>query len=786
MVGAATLEPPKSGRSRFSKALPPPPSLPKLDFDSDFDLLSLTAEKTLPQPQSTTPLPPAPPPKSEIQSTTETTMAAAVKPLDSPLPSLPPKLTGPPLRSIPRRPVAAPVTSASTLSPTPSPAAASPNPLPSPGGSISSLLSAYSDHTDDEAQSAPADSSKGALDPRSDYSVVSPRLDVQKSSTEAGSPTLGFPSLPSHQVAQKQEPGGRVSEGDDKELPPPPPLKDSQRGLERPRTPPNLQQQFKQSSVSPNAGSPPGKGSPQQGELWRRRSLKADKSLAVLDLKLVSGHGSTAGSAQNTSQSGYGVQSSLESQPVPPPPPKNNLEPSKPAPAQRAPPRGAIGGLPGRNIRPAHSEELAKQGGEGSMGQEGSRAKENIESVKKEHSREEELSSQRSGSATTFSSATSATAPSVSAVRQPTPEHEVNDAHNPQQDLTTSSASTGPSPKLGSETKPIARKAIGTPGAQLRHAKSAQTLAPGPDGTGLGVRSPAGLPVSPRPDAGQFQKQTLPPAPPEVDTSKGFDQVQILTASPTPDRSQAVTQKQYIPYSPPSAQNKAMAPSPPAAPSPQSDGVPGPSPVAPTEASSGSTSSQFAARQTPPLQNPIREPTRPRAFSETESIETVKPQQPYEIPPVVIDSSPSTDFSSVLGGGDLLPLREPNPQEPDHTDHPGAARFPRGWYTPLPPDTIPDARPLTQRHYACLTQHRYMTANKQRANPVACRTCGHKDRNAECYICSACYLNVCSGCVAIIRRCKGDLKAVLKEVEKGRSSRVSEGSVGSGNIGQFQ
>jgi hypothetical protein len=45
-----------------------------------------------------------------------------------------------------------------------------------------------------------------------------------------------------------------------------------------------------------------------------------------------------------------------------------------------------------------------------------------------------------------------------------------------------------------------------------------------------------------------------------------------------------------------------------------------------------------------------------------------------------------------------------------------------------------------------------MTANRQRHNPVACRTCGHVDRNAECYICSACALNVCSGCVAVLRR----------------------------------
>jgi hypothetical protein len=64
-----------------------------------------------------------------------------------------------------------------------------------------------------------------------------------------------------------------------------------------------------------------------------------------------------------------------------------------------------------------------------------------------------------------------------------------------------------------------------------------------------------------------------------------------------------------------------------------------------------------------------------------------------------------------------------------------------------------------------MTQHRYMTANKQRVNPVACRTCGLVDRERECFICSACHLNVCAGCVGVLRRWKGELGGVVKEVE---------------------
>jgi hypothetical protein len=59
-----------------------------------------------------------------------------------------------------------------------------------------------------------------------------------------------------------------------------------------------------------------------------------------------------------------------------------------------------------------------------------------------------------------------------------------------------------------------------------------------------------------------------------------------------------------------------------------------------------------------------------------------------------------------------------------------------------------------------------MTAARQRVNPVACRTCGTKERTAECYICSACHLNVCSGCNVRLRRLRGDLGQVLQQIKQ--------------------
>ncbi|KAK4043198.1 hypothetical protein C8A01DRAFT_13263 [Parachaetomium inaequale] len=686
-------------------------------------------------------------------------MAAMAKPLDSPLPSLPPKFAGPPLRSIPRRPVAAPVTSIPALAPTSSPALASPDPEPSPVGSFSSLFSAYSNHTADSPPSPSVSSPRDILNSKSAYSVVSPNLDAQRSGAQPGAPARDLPRLPSDQNAQKQE--SQTPEGDRKELPPPPPLKDAQRSIPRPQTPPSLQTQIAPPSTSTKTGSPLGNGSPQQEELWRRRSLRADKSLAVPDLKLVSSNGSTAASAQNTSQGG---PSSLFSQPFPLPP-RTNPETLEPATRQRAPPRSANGGLPGRNIRPVLGEGTDPQGG-ASMGQEASRIKEKLENARRRGSREESKSksqeAQVSQAAATLSPPTSATVSPLSAARLPTPEYGANDVKSPLPDRVVSPMSPASSPDLPGETKPITRKAVGALEAQLRHAKSGQSLAPGPINTGLGVRSPMGLPTSPRPDVNQGPKQTH--------------------------------QKQYIPYSPPADRTEGPTPAQFPAPSSRVGEDQRPLPAAPHQEPSPTTSPQPTTQQNLWAQSPTRDPIL-RTISETGSVETVKPQQQQHqhqpTPSLILHHpTPSAPITQAL------PLREPDASTDSEessttTTNPGAALFPRGWYTPPTADNnndnaddatataaIPDARPLTARHYACLTGHRYMTANRQRTNPVACRTCGHKDRNAECYICSACALNVCAGCVGVLRRCRGDLDAVLGP--GGRYERVVRGGGGGG------
>ncbi|KAL2022319.1 hypothetical protein VTK56DRAFT_5717 [Thermocarpiscus australiensis] len=722
MMEAATLQAPKSGRSRFSKALPAPPSLPAFDFESQ---LRPVPEKALPPQQRSPPegsLPPLPPPKKpESERDREPTMATVTRPLNSPLPPLPApsKSPGPPPpMSIPRRPVAAPSatpTKAAAPGPAPvlipAPTLATPQPEPSPVGSISSLLSAYSNHTAESTPQSPANSAQDTTSSNTAYSVVGPNLGIQSSSTKDEARAQALPTLSSDRSAQRHEANNpQTIRADRDELflqlpPPPPPSKDAQRGPPRPQTPTGPQSQTTQLPTSPRIASSPGNTSPQE-QLWRRRSLKADKNVSVPDLKLVASHGSTAASAQNSSQSG---PSDAPPQPILP----SAAEPkaAEPATATRAPPpQTANAGLPGRNIRPVAPGESVSQG-ETSMGQEASCIKDKIKKkvleVHRRHESKEQPEANEPEVRTSHAAATpSPTAPlpsvsPLSAQRLPTPEYGTNDVKSPPLDIVVSPVSPASTPELAGGPKPnIAHGTARAPEAQIRHAKSTPSLTARTGNAEAGVRRGKGLPAFPAPDR-----------------DRGLNQTRSPSRNSNDQRPFAAATRQEPP---------------------------------------ASTDSQGTYQRDP------RSPSSSwelKSISEAGSIDTVKPtlQRPNHIAPA-----------------DDPPLREHDPDQPDKTDNPGAARFPRNWYTPFPADHILDARPLTDRHFRCLTQHRYVTANRQRTNPIACRTCGHKDRNAECYICSACHLNVCSGCSGLLRRFRGDLSQVLQQIEEKRASQTTE------------
>lgn len=662
MGTSSTLQAPKMpGKSRFSKALPVPPSLPPLSLDDlpDFGRFessplpppppkegpspSRSEQKELPRapiPQSETgpPPPPPPPPKKQEWASTSSRETAMASTITSPVfpPRLPPKSPAPgllPSVSVPRRrPVAAPsVATPSASTPTSIPMPTSPGRTPSPAASISSLLSAYSNHT---AESTPRSSDS--------CSVKSPTIKE------------------SSQQQQQQQQQKRQQEAD--LAPPPPPLKDASHL--------QIKTQTAQPAPSTHTASPlkdsasPSSSPSRQDKLWRRRSLKTDKHIAMPELNLVASNGPTVNPVLH-----HGAPTSdPPTQPLPPPPPPQFQ------PAQDPHSRSTNGGLPGRNIRPViDSTEPALPQIQVNMGQEASRLKQKLRSKKDQQSPQAVVDHQTMSPAKSLASIS----PLSVQHRLPTPDYGVHDVRSPQLDVVVSPISPALTPESPGEQQklppppPIPHRSLGPPEHGLRHAKSSPNLAPKPSNSALNGRLP-GLPTS--------------PAPGRRDPA-GFPDLY-----PPPPPSASIYQRE--PRSRP---------------------------------------------QTPTWSKPI---------SDTGSEVTVK----------ATAASPRPEWLD-------YPIREHDPNAADETENPGAALFPRNWYTPLGPDDVLDARPLQHKHFRCITNHRIMTAGKQKNNPIACRTCGHKDRNAECYICSSCHLNVCSGCTGLLRRAKGDLNAVLQAIE---------------------
>ena len=803
--------PQSAGRSRFSKALPAPPSLPSFEFESqpglDLDLssplspLPQVPEKQLashtqetsglptpspllarvprvpvaaglpasPSPSSasfSSVNPPSPKKNASRSDTASGTASSSEKvgeaaggravsanPQDRdslPAPPLPPKSSPLPLEAMkwlqfPRRrpvggsaeppatgqapapapvsvprpvpapaPASAPVPATATVpAPLPSmptqassvsPALAPPrNAAPSPVGSISSLLSAYSDHN----QSTDSGQRPSTTGSESAYSLVSPGLDTQSSSTSLDArsqPSWAVPSSSSllsstyyYHTQARSEPAV-----DQAFSPPPPPLKNTNRTGSRPQTPTSTPAQAVESPTPRKRASPQ-----QQEQLWRRRSIKADKSFTVSNLNLVESHGSTAASTQDSSQSVRPDSSESRSS-----------EPKLSEPIASAPNRaphawGPIPGLPGRHVRPQPTNWPFVSHGDDSMGQEASKLKEKLGSGRRPGSREERpvIAPETQPMPNTAPVVSAPAVPPPSASRLPTPEYSSGDLRNPLPHNGVSPISPAPSPYVPEDAK-VRSNLAGQESHMIHHARSSPSLASRTSNQAFNAQSPLGM--SQYPPQEQYGAETQP-RPHTSSSSRGNDELFM------------------------SVQHAPREPVPP---------LPDPQIAQP-----------YRDRWTP-------SPRNSKPVSETGSVETLR-------------SPPPRQGMSYFPSIEELPLREPDPNAPDTTDNPGAALFPRNWYAPRPADDIPDPLPLQDKHFDCLTQHRYMTANKQKTNPRACRTCRHKDRNAESYICSSCYLNVCSGCSGLLKRFKGDLGAVLqyleeKIVERGEKARSFE------------
>ncbi|EXF85785.1 hypothetical protein CFIO01_09475 [Colletotrichum fioriniae PJ7] len=316
----------RKGRSRFSKALPTPPS-PKAE--------SLPKSKQLP---SIPPVPPLPSKKTKTFAMSDKPLPPP-QPLNQSLPPLPPLETKalPPVH-IPRRPVAKqapPPTAPANQQQQQQQQQYSPE---DERNSIGSLLSAYSRSSGESLIMSP-DGSASQRDSSQAYTSEHYGTRENKILT----PTSLSSGDNDHYGAQKFT--------SNKGLPPHPAYYNEQASA----APVN-------SAPAPTAGSPTSyvsAASPQQQQrpLWRRRSVKSDRNIEVPDLHLTVSHGSTAASSQpNTAQSSYTA--------TPPP-----------AQQQQFPPR-STSNLPGRNIRPVPSQSQTAQ--TNNMGQEVSRLKEKI------------------------------------------------------------------------------------------------------------------------------------------------------------------------------------------------------------------------------------------------------------------------------------------------------------------------------------------------------------------------------------------------------------------------
>lgn len=274
------ISPRAGGRSRYSKALPEPPS-----FDGFKNFILPVRKDSLPSG------PPLPPKDTTVRLTQPYTVASELtgSPLLSSVHGLT-RINSPPT-AIPKR---KPVGSGSFTK--------SPPPLqPIRGDGMSPVESLYSPTLNPAIKTfSPIRSSGEIAFPQDSPRKSSSRKVLRKEIPTAKTVSTPSMSMSTHLSSKMGEYGSppqpdAVHEGvQDSRRPTPPAY-----GIQGPTTPKSSKAQpsstgnlMSTSSKSPTSQSPP------QGQIWRRRSVKSEKALSVAELKLKSSHGSTAASSQ--------------------------------------------------------------------------------------------------------------------------------------------------------------------------------------------------------------------------------------------------------------------------------------------------------------------------------------------------------------------------------------------------------------------------------------------------------------------------------------------------------
>ena len=605
-----------------------------------------------------------------------------MKPLNSPLPPVPLR-SEPTTTLITRRPVAG-------------------GSLPSPSDSapLSSVLSAYSNRSSDSTMGSSTDGT--TMSAHNSFLHTSPKQG--NGGGKASYDELFLPPispLVMDNYVHSPEPTGLWK--DRGQPPPPPPPKNSSAHDQRPQTPPDVPGQSMHAAPS-LAQTPPSKP-----QIWRRRSPKVDKDLAVSELKLVSSHGSTALSTLPPSHSPASTSDSD---------PRRehfHLEQSEPAATTRVQPRPSPNAaFPGRNIRPVASRQRMSPQTPESMDQEAS----NLKLV------DENASPTKDGSEMTVPSFPGIpnrkqSAPDVKrpphVTRLPTPEYCHDDVRSPIMETVISPVSPTSSPEPLDETKLITTPKDVRPihlsvAKEIRPVKSMPILGLDTNGltlkakpsspAGLTVRSPIGLPSSPAPSRGLTPNQSRFPA--RTSSKPAEDQGPSAVVS---ERELAVdrAESRAVEFQVPDEAGNAR--------------------------SVGLSQTQSASA----------------AVSETVT------------PSTKADSRDNAD----LARPESLASEDPKTES---VSTPTSDSFPIGWGEPIPEGNIFDAPPIIERNFRCLANHRIMVQSRNTFYPLACQACHVKDTSIR-FTCGTCWLRTCMTCRNNLYRFNNDLQALMKHNE---------------------
>ncbi|KAH8894786.1 hypothetical protein GQ53DRAFT_820477 [Thozetella sp. PMI_491] len=768
MMETATLQTPKTrGRSRFSKALPaPPPSfLPEIDTSSlsKSPLLQpfgLPSTPRKPLPQAPSPMnrlsdlpPPIPPPKEATPKSPGFGVDLALpvrkevprlgassglprSPLDSnrKMMGTAASLPKSPLDIRPWPPVETPVRATGTASfkspiesPAPpaeklngssqmsiprrpvAPALPSPPSQKSPVESLSSLLSAYTDHSDDSARKS-TNSTTDSTSTRASHLDASPTRPPKGSSAFAPSRVDSTSSSSSLLGLY----GANISANAPSQSEPLPPLRttSNEAAPYRPHTPPSQTPQTRTagSTISPDSptlSSFPNpvntasspSSSPRQPQIWQRRSVKTEKTLGISELKLTSSHGSTAATA--TVPSVEPVAESLSNKSLLPPP-QNSLT-TTPVTSSRSPLTGNKSPLPGRNIRPAapRPPQPAEEK-EPTVGRESNQFMNGTKTGEDSIGFLSKVESLKAKLAEQGEKKEEG-GPTTKPTSKPT---------SPQEQIEikkiVSSAAAVPAVRPSSPEEQRLKLAI-----SLSVAAPATRAAPPP-----AVVEPAAAPSSHlRPARSPSNPAKSPIASP----------LGGLPASPAPNRIQ------------------------PPQPQPQLQSQP-----------------QQQELQSQTKIQPQQAAFPPRASSRTKKPQDTAPQSGLGI---IAESRPSQEASEVMAFAKEPVPAEARPMSFDEveeaqeelTDHPGAALFPRDWYTPVENAEAPvPARPITTvQRSGCYTGHRSMGRRHPEGTcEVACQACGAGTLRYR--VCAFCTLLLCEDCNWALGQHGGNLQAMME------------------------